>query len=146
MLWKGMLNRCDNPNGKSYKDYGARGIGVCERWREFVNFRDDMGQGYERGLTIERIDNNRGYEPGNCQWIPKSEQSKNRRAGSQWNFKHTPTSKNTSGIRGVSWLNRDKKWLATITINGKARRLGTFLSKEEAGVAYQVAAQELRSK
>lgn len=79
-VWSGMKARCNNPRNASYKDYGGRGIKVCERWmNSFQNFIDDMGARPSGSLTIERKDNSLGYEPGNCVWETKSVQSRNRR-------------------------------------------------------------------
>lgn len=74
-----MKGRCLNPNNRAYGDYGARGITICERWMEFVNFLADMGDAPE-GLSLERKDNDRGYEPENCVWATASEQALNRRS------------------------------------------------------------------
>lgn len=80
-VWEHMIQRCTNSNDDSYHNYGSRGITVCDRWREsFMAFFSDMGARPGRGYTIERINNDGGYEPGNCRWIPKALQSKNRRA------------------------------------------------------------------
>lgn len=65
--WRDMLQRCNNPNNPSYKNYGGRGITVIERWKVFDEFLQDMGEA-PVGLTIDRIDSDKGYEPGNCEW------------------------------------------------------------------------------
>lgn len=77
--WSGVIQRCTNPNNRSFPDYGAKGLGVCERWRTFANFLADMGERPSRFHSIDRIDNSRGYEPGNCRWATSKEQSRNRR-------------------------------------------------------------------
>jgi pentatricopeptide repeat protein len=76
--WVRMKQRCFNPNQKDYPNYGARGISVCERWLEFANFYEDMGDP-PPGLTLDRIDNDRGYGPGNVRWATAREQVLNRR-------------------------------------------------------------------
>lgn len=75
--WNHMIRRCEDPKDKNYKDYGERGIKVCERRHEFANFIEDMGSSH--GLTLDRIDNNKGYNKENCKWSTRKEQTRNRR-------------------------------------------------------------------
>jgi len=77
-VWKTMRQRCENPNNKSYKNYGARGISVCTRWENFANFFEDMGD-CPKGMTLERLDNDKGYYPENCRWETRATQSRNKR-------------------------------------------------------------------
>ena len=75
--WQAMLTRCGNPNHVAFDRYGGRGIVVCERWRSFENFFADMGPKPGPLHSIERGDNDRGYEPGNCYWATPQEQQRN---------------------------------------------------------------------
>lgn len=78
VIWQSMRQRCEDPNGRSYARYGGRGIKVCARWKRFENFLADMGEP-PVGHTIERKNNNRGYSPSNCIWLPAAKQQWNTR-------------------------------------------------------------------
>lgn len=77
-VWGGMLARCTRPTHTAWHNYGGRGISVCERWRVYENFVADMGLRPE-GRTLDRIDNDGNYEPGNCRWATQDEQNSNTR-------------------------------------------------------------------
>lgn len=77
-LWAHMISRCSNPNSDNYHNYGGRGITVCERWKTFENFFVDMGEP-SKGLTLDRIDNEKGYSKDNCRWATQKEQCNNTR-------------------------------------------------------------------
>ena len=78
--WAHVLDRCLNPNDGAFQNYGGRGITVCARWQSFENFLKDMGEPPAgAGVSIERVENNGNYEPGNCCWATQKEQSRNKR-------------------------------------------------------------------
>lgn len=77
--WLAMKARCANPKASDYPNYGGRGVTVCNRWLNFENFLRDMGA-RPVGMTLERMNVNGGYEPGNCEWATQKQQSRNRRS------------------------------------------------------------------
>ncbi len=119
--WHNMVQRCENPNNTYYYNYGGRGITVCEKWKNFEGFLEDMGVKQE-GLTLERVNVNLGYSKDNCTWATRSQQSINRRK-----FKS-----NTSGKTGVYYNKNQKTWVTNIAINSETIHLGTFKTIEEA--------------
>ena len=116
--WASMVKRCTNPNVWDYKHYGARGITVCKEWLDVTNFVAwcDLTYPKLKGMTLDRIDNSRGYSPENCTWSDKTTQNINQRKRED----------NTSGYVGVYWNKDKKKWDAKIGVNSKLVHIGTF--------------------
>lgn len=80
VCWKHIVQRCTNPKNRQWKNYGGRCITICGRWRySFENFLEDMGEAPYKSFKIERVDNSKGYEPGNCVWCPMKPNVRNRR-------------------------------------------------------------------
>ena len=125
--WNSMMQRCLNNSTPSYKNYGARGITVCERWKDVSNFIEDMYSTYQEGLSIDRINPYGNYEPNNCRWADRTTQAQNTR------LIH---STNKSGYRGVCWHSRDKVWTAQITSHKKHVHIGYYDTALEAAKAY----------
>lgn len=84
--WRNMRHRCLNKDHKHYSYYGGRGITVCKRWEKYENFYADMGE-RPAGMTLDRIDNSKGYCPSNCRWVSRREQSNNMRNNHRLEYK-----------------------------------------------------------
>jgi hypothetical protein len=125
--WQAMIRRCYDESFNGYENYGGRGITVCERWRDSLNFINDMSETWEHGLSIDRIDVNGNYEPSNCRWATKAVQARNIRVSRK---------NNTSGYKGVSFFKNSEKWVSHIGINGKIIFLGYFETAIEGANAY----------
>lgn len=84
--WRDMKTRCNNPNTKDYKNYGGRGIKVCEKWNYFINFKNDMLDSHVKGLELDRINNEEGYSKENCRWVTRSQNMENTRVNNFLEF------------------------------------------------------------
>ena len=123
MTWSNMKMRCYNKNFKQYKDWGGRGITVCDEWKDsFIAFYNDMGDKPDKNYSLDRIDNDKGYCKDNCRWTNRVEQSRNTRT----------SNRNTSGFKGVNWFEGRKKWQVRISINKKSKHIGLYSSYEDA--------------
>lgn len=101
-IWRAMLQRCKNKNCAAYKDYGGRGIKVCDEWLEFSNFLRDMGEVPEN-LQIDRRDNGLGYFKENCHWVTPKQNSMNRRSNHRYEFQGSSlTIAEISALIGIS--------------------------------------------
>jgi len=135
-IWADIKQRTSNPNLHNWSHYGGRGITMYPEWFvSYTAFKRDVIGGYRDGLTIDRIDNDGNYEPGNVQWATKIQQSANQR--------HL-RSTNTSGYRGVR--SHKKRWQARIKVDGRDITIGTYDTKEEAALAYNTAAVQYRGE
>jgi hypothetical protein len=129
--WIGMLSRCRDQNNSGYKDYGGRGISVCAKWTKFENFLADMGLKPSASHSIDRINNNGNYEPGNCKWSTPKEQAANQRPKT---LDRRLSVKSTSGFTGVR-QNHEGRWQVRVMTNGARRHLGCFDRIEDAVAA-----------
>jgi len=119
--WEGMMCRVNNNRDKAYKDYGGRGISICERWFNFEIFLSDMGKRPE-GMSLDRIDNDGDYSPENCRWATPKEQANNRRDNITLTFNETTkTIAEWAAETGLKWhtikgrLNRGWSIKSTLT-------------------------------
>lgn len=120
-VWAQMKDRCLNPKNQQYKNYGARGIFVCQEWQDSYRAFYDwaVANGYKKGLTIDRINNDDGYYPENCRWCGMHTQNMNRR------YKPSKT-----GIRGVYLMSGSRRNKYDVQVGG--RRIGYYKTLEEA--------------
>jgi hypothetical protein len=140
-IWLGIIARCKNAKEKAYKNYGARGIRVCPEWREsFEQFIADVGQRPSPNHSLDRIDNNGDYEPGNCRWATDTEQQRNRRGNVRITaFGETVTLAEWSertGIGGGTIRNRLRSgWDVEVALTKPTRKQRT--PDAEAEIAYR---------
>ncbi len=128
-IWTHMKSRCYNKNRPQYKDWGGRGIIVCDEWKySFLSFRNwALKNGYRDDLSIDRINNDGNYEPSNCRFANKNTQARNTKKLRR---------DNTSGYRGVTITNDKTPYMSRIIINGKQKYLGRYNNIKEAAKAY----------
>lgn len=124
--WRGILHRCKNQSASHYEYYGGKGITVCEQWvNNFVNFYNwAINNGYDDSLTLDRIDNNKGYSPYNCRWVTHKINCRNRglRKGNKTGYTGVAERKIKSGVR----------YRAFIVIDNQNISLGHYDTIEEA--------------
>lgn len=116
LAWQAMHGRCRNRGHTAYAYYGGRGISVCERWSGFENFLADMGE-MPPGYSLDRIDNEGGYEPGNCRWVTMAEQARNKR--NRVEYQHDGIGRSLAEWAEVLGVNQE-------LIRGRLRRGWTF--------------------
>lgn len=104
-IWYAMWQRCTDVNQESFKYYGERGISICDKWKSFYGFWEDMQQGYADNLSIDRVDVDKNYSKENCRWATDSVQAYNKRFSKL----------NKSGKTGVHWDNKSNKWRVKFT-------------------------------
>ena len=123
--WANMKSRCLNSNNKWYEHYGKRGITICDEWMDFNSFYQwSINNGYSENLSIDRINNNKGYSPDNCRWATASQQSRNRRMLRKPKYDYY-------GVR----LIHNGRYRADVTRNGKSYFVGYYSTSEEAATA-----------
>lgn len=122
--YRNMMKRCYTKSDPRYKDYGERGISVCEEWQDIIKFVAWADSTYIEGYTLDRIDNAGNYEPSNCRWADATTQAINQRM----------MKNNTTGYVGV-YLARDNRWESRLTFNKVDIFLGRFNTNEEAAQA-----------
>jgi len=123
-VWSQMHQRCDDVDGKAYINYGGRGITICDEWSTYEGMKSFISDGWEKGLQIDRIDNDQGYSPENCRFTTRSVNNLNRR----------PYGK--SKYRGICWHEANNKWRALVYIYGNQKYIGIYSSEIEAAKAY----------
>ena len=126
--WNHMRRRCFDTTAADYKNYGGRGVRVCARWEDFAAFFADMGP-RPPGTSIDRIDVNGDYEPGNCRWATHTLQMRNKRLNKN----------NRIGARGVSWHAGQNKYYVRITLDYRVISVGYFGSLDAAIAARHAA-------
>jgi hypothetical protein len=132
-IWSKIVGRCTNPKNSAYKDYGERGITICNEWLKFENFYEDMKDTYSDILTIDRTDNDKGYSKDNCRWANRQIQCVNQRKKPNC----------LSGYKGVTTQANGKYQARLAHPNGKRLSLGTYIDELDAAKAVDDKSEEL---
>ena len=123
--WMAIKYRCYNPNSIDYPRYGGRGITLCKEWHDFSVFLQwAVNSGYNKRLTIDRRNNNKGYNPKNCRWVSNNTQCANREKWEKTKFKYI-------GVHQI----QSKNWQAVLNYKGTRTNIGVFGSEIEAVIA-----------
>lgn len=123
-VWSDMMRRCHNTKHKSYKNYGYRGITVCQEWQTYAGMELWIEKHWIKGLQIDRMDNDKGYNPENCAFVSRSENNLNKRVSGSVPY------------RGVYFNKAAQKYQAKVKINGKSKYIGIFITPIDAAVAF----------
>ena len=135
LVWKGIKHRCNNPKHISYKNYGGRGITICDDWLDFDEFYQwSVNNGYEENKQIDRRDNDLGYNPNNCRFVDSIINRLNKRISGVVKY------------RGVHKHRKLNKYIANISINHKTIYIGTYDTPEAATKAFDYKVLELRGE
>lgn len=120
--WQNIKDRCTNPKNQDYHIYMGKGIGICDEWKNsFVKFFEHVGKRPEGMTSLDRIDSNKNYEPGNVRWADATTQARNKGI-----YKN-----NKSGYPGVWWNKTNNNWRVGINVDGKNIELGSFPRDEK---------------
>lgn len=132
-IWHGIMTRCYNKNAINYKFYGKLGTKVTDEWHDFITFKQwAVSNGYEKTLTIDRINTKDNYYPENCRWVTYTKQAQNRKIRKD----------NNAGYSGINMV-KSGKWRVRISIDGKRKQIGNFDSLDDAIKAKKRAEKEL---
>ncbi len=130
--WRNMMRRCEDPTAEHYNRYGGRGITVCEEWRTFEAYNEWFQETNIPGLTMERMNNEKNYEPSNVKWKDMAHQAQNTtllRTNNSTGYRGVKTQRRSSKKKG-----NEMKYIASICVNMKEKHLGIFNTLREAAI------------
>lgn len=142
-VWCGIIQRTTNERHPAYKDYGARGITICEHWRLFVNFVADMGECHP-GMTIERVNNDLGYGPDNCIWATMTTQNRNKRSNRR--FEYDGKTRSIAEISELTGIPHKRLWNRLVLLGWTMERTLTAPVGNNRGRSRHEHAQNLQNQ